>query len=388
MNTEWITAAARLQAQQQAFALVSVLRVQPPASAKAGDKALVTADGAIHGWIGGGCAQPAVIKTVRQALQDGQPRTIRITPTDTTEERTLGDVLEFGMACHSGGTLELFIDPVLPAAQLTVVGDSPLARALVELAPRVGFDVSVVAEGASAEHFPEARRVLGSDAPAQVSTVLAAGGFVVVATQGRRDLQGLKAALALQPRGLWFVASARKAGVLKETLLAGGEDAAKVAAIRAPAGQPIGAQTAEEIALTVLVAVVAARRAPGPALGTSDTFNASGTSSAAARLDSTAQADPASTLEMAQLSDGPGTPISEALGAAPAPAKSCCGGAARKVAAPAWAEASASAAGLSATPVAEAGPSPRLKAAAPAAPAAEAPASGTGAAPQKSCCAG
>jgi xanthine dehydrogenase accessory factor len=233
-----------------------------PVIQKAGDKALVTADGAIHGWIGGGCAQPAVIKTVRAALADGQPRTIRITPTDETAERTLGDVLEFGMACHSGGTLELFIDPVLPAAHLTVLGDSPVARALSVLAPRVGFTVAVVADGATAPDFPDAQTVLPSDDPASVCAALPAAGFAVVATQGRRDLQGLKAALALQPRTLWFVASARKAGVLKESLIASGEDAARVAAIVAPAGEPIGAQTAEEIALTVLVAVVAARRAP------------------------------------------------------------------------------------------------------------------------------
>lgn len=303
MNTEWIAAAARLQAQQQPFALVSVLRVQPPASAKAGDKALVTADGAIHGWIGGGCAQPAVIKTVRAALADGQPRSIRITPTEETAERTLGDVLEFGMACHSGGTLELFIDPVLPAAHLTVLGDSPVARALSVLAPRVGFTVAVVAEGATAHDFPDAQTVLSSDDPTSVGATLPAAGFAVVATQGRRDLQGLKAALALQPRTLWFVASARKAGVLKQSLLASGEDAARVAAIVAPAGEPIGAQTAEEIALTVLVAVVAARRAP------------------------LAAAAPVAVA-------GPDT---EAV--APTTAKSCCGGAAKKAAAPAEAEA-------------------------------------------------
>ena len=133
-RNDWIANATRLQAEDRAFALVTVLRAQAPTSAKAGDKALVTADGQIHGWIGGGCAQPAVVKTVRQALASGQPQSIRIAPTDETAERSLGDVLEFGMACHSGGTLELFIDPVLPAAHLTVLGDSPVARALSVLA--------------------------------------------------------------------------------------------------------------------------------------------------------------------------------------------------------------------------------------------------------------
>jgi xanthine dehydrogenase accessory factor len=261
MNTnDWIAQAARLQAAQHAFALVTVLRAQAPTSAKAGDKALVTADGQIHGWIGGGCAQPAVVKTVRQALADGHPQTIRIAPTDATAERSLGDVLEFGMACHSGGTLELFVDPILPATQLTVFGDSPVARALVGLAPRVGLRVALVAEGALASDHPDAAAVINSDDADRVRKQLDSGGYAVVATQGRRDLQGLKAALAVMPSHLWFVASERKAGVLRQSLVAAGEDASGVARIIAPAGESIGAQTPEEIALSVLAAVVAARR--------------------------------------------------------------------------------------------------------------------------------
>jgi xanthine dehydrogenase accessory factor len=259
-RNNWIAHAARLEAQDRAFALVTVLRAQAPTSAKAGDKALVTADGKIHGWIGGGCAQPAVLKTVREALADGLPRSIRIAPTDETMERTLGDVLEFGMACHSGGTLELFIDPVLPAVLLTVIGDSPVARALTGLATRLGLRVALAAEHASASDYPEASMVLGSDDPLELQTKLGAGGLVVVATQGKRDLQGLKAALGLKPSTLWFVASERKANVLRESLLASGEDALRVAAIVAPAGQAVGAHTPEEIALSVLAAVVAVRR--------------------------------------------------------------------------------------------------------------------------------
>lgn len=263
---EWITQAARLQSAEQAFALVTVLSAQAPSSGKAGDKAVVTADGQIHGWIGGGCAQPAVIQTVRRALRDGQPRKIRIAPSEQSAERELGDVLEFGMACHSGGTLELFIDPVLPPATLTVVGDSPVARALVSLAPRVGLRVAVVAQGAVAADFPDADTVQGSDELSAQGTAWACTPFVVVATQGRRDVQGLKAALAMQPQGLWLVASAKKAQVLLASLLASGEDPAAVARIVAPAGESIGAQTPEEIALSVLSSVVAARRGRQPQL--------------------------------------------------------------------------------------------------------------------------
>ena len=266
MSTPDVFAAAqRLQAAGRPYALVSVVRAQAPASARPGDKAVVTADGHIDGWVGGGCAQPAVLRTVRSALQDGRARMIRIAPSAEGEERDLGDVLEFGMACHSGGTLELFIDPVLPQARLLVIGDSPVARALAGLAPRVGFAVAVAAQGAAAEAFPDARPLFASDDAAALAAAIAPGAFVVVATQGRRDVQGLRAALAVGARQISFVASERKASVLKQSLVAAGSDAAAVAAIRAPAGYPIAAETPEEIALSVLAAVVAARRQAGAA---------------------------------------------------------------------------------------------------------------------------
>ena len=268
-----LAAAQRLQQQETDFCLVSVLRVQAPASARPGDKAVVTAQGIAAGWIGGGCAQPAVLRTVRQALADGRARMIRIAPTaSTAEPRELDDVLEFGMACHSGGTLELFIDPVLPRSRLVVIGDSPVAVALAGLAPRVGLSVTVVAHGADAARFADAGQVLANDEPAVLAEAIAPGSLVVVATQGRRDVQGLRAALALQAHSVWLVASTRKAQVLKDALVAAGHDAAAVGAIVAPAGfqmaEQMGAHTPEEVALSVLAAVVAARRRGRPAAPT------------------------------------------------------------------------------------------------------------------------
>lgn len=325
-----LATAQRLQQNDQAFALVSVLRVQAPASARPGDKAIVTADGIVQGWIGGGCAQPAVLRTVRQALVDGVARVIRIAPETRAGDggaapaRALGeefndvldDVLEFGMACHSGGTLELFIDPVLPRASLTVIGDSPVAVALADLAPRVGLQVNVVAQGAQAERFASAAQVLASDDAAGVAAQVAPGSFVVVATQGRRDVQGLRAALALQARQVWLVASARKAQVLKGALVAAGADAAQVAAIVAPAGQPIGAHTPEEVALSVLAAVVAARRQ-----GAAPVAGATRESSTAAR-----GADPSSAPALTP--PAPALLPAMAVSTAPEPSarSSCCGG--------------------------------------------------------------
>jgi xanthine dehydrogenase accessory factor len=303
-SIDWLLSAQRLKAQSQPFALVSVVRVEAPTSARPGDKAIVTEDGRIDGWIGGGCAQPAVIRTVRQALQDGRSRLIRIAPAAEGSERDLGDVLEFGMACHSGGTLELFIDPVLPAHHLVVIGDSPVAVSLAELAPRVGLTVTVIAHDAEAARFPDASRVVASDdAVADVPP----NAFVVVATQGRRDLQGLRAALSLRARKVFFVASARKAQVLRDSLLQSGSDGADVAAIVAPAGQTIGAQTPQEIALSVLADVIAARRADPAALAVED-----------------AATEPAVAIPAKRVI----TPLPEM----PAMAGSCCGGGATPVA--------------------------------------------------------
>jgi len=270
LPSDLLAAAQQLQQQQQPYALVTVLRAQAPASARPGDKALVTAQGFVHGWIGGGCAQPAVLRTVAKALQDGRARMIRIAPAEAGApggpgdgrdlHEVLGDVLQFGMSCHSGGTLELFVDPMLPAERLVVIGDSPVAVALAGLASRVGLQVIAVAQGADAGRFADAQQVLATDDAGALAAQIAPGSFVVVATQGRRDVQGLRAALALQARQVWFVASARKAQVLRASLVEAGHDAAAVRAIVAPAGQSIGAQTPEEIALSVLAAVVAARR--------------------------------------------------------------------------------------------------------------------------------
>lgn len=210
-----------------------------------------------------------------------------------------------------------------------------MARALVGLAPRVGLRVAVVAQGAQAADFPDADTVLDSDEASQVCARLSSP-FVVVATQGRRDLQGLKAALALQPQGLWFVASARKAGVLLESLVASGEDPAAVARIVAPAGDFMGAQTPEEIALSVLTSVVAARRGREPA---APAAQAALTGSMASSVSSAAPSSVAASAAVSSscCSTTGATEPKEAASAktvAPVAASSCCGGSKKAAAAP------------------------------------------------------
>jgi len=257
MNSDAVLEMAmNLQAAGRPFALVTVVRCESPTSAKPGAKAVVDADGVIHGWIGGGCAQPAVIKTARQALADGQPRLIRISPEH--HEVSEAGVTEFGMVCHSGGTLDIFIDPVVARPALLIIGASPAAQSLCALASRTGFSVTCASPGADRELFPDAVQVM--DGPELTGLDAAAPRFVVVATQGKRDEPGLEAALGSGAGYIAFIASERKAGKLRQYLKERGHDSDRVDAIVSPAGLEIGAVTPEEIALSVLAGLVQARR--------------------------------------------------------------------------------------------------------------------------------
>ncbi len=254
-----IEKAARLKADHRPFALVTVVRCESPTSAKPGAKAVVEPDGVIQGWIGGGCAQPAVIKMAKQALKDGQPRLIRISPSKSTDIDE--GILDFGMTCHSGGTLDIFIDPIIPRPVLLIIGASPTAQSLSTLAQKVGFSVTAAFPGADRELFPDAERIIdGLDVNSHLSCKPS---FVVVATQGKRDEQGLEAALSTGADFIAFVASERKADKLKDYLKERGHDGEKVDAILSPAGIEIGAITPEEVALSVLAGLVKERRQLG-----------------------------------------------------------------------------------------------------------------------------
>jgi len=247
--------AGQLKAAGKAFAIVTVVRSEAPTSAKPGAKAIVHADGTLEGWIGGGCAQPAVLKSVRQALSEGKPCLIRISP-ERTDDPEAG-VIEFGMACHSGGTLDIFIDPVTARPVLLIIGASPAGQMLSVLARQVGFEVHAASTDATRDLFPQADRVFDK----LEGIAVTAPAFIVVATQGKRDEAGLEAALATGAEYIAFISSHRKAAKLKDYLRERGHDRERVDAIVAPAGVMSGAVTPEEIALSVLTGVVQARRA-------------------------------------------------------------------------------------------------------------------------------
>ena len=247
----------RLRGEGEAYAVATVVRSVNLTSAKPGAKAIISRDGEIAGWIGGGCAQPAVRKAARAALGDGRPRLIRIKPGE--DEAAEVGIEEYEAHCHSGGTLDIFIEPVLPAPTLVVIGASPVGQALAKLARQVGFSVMAAVRAGDAALYADADEVVeGFDLPPVPEGLRR---FVVVATQGRGDREGLTAALDAGADWIAFIASHRKGRALKEELIADGADADAVERVQAPAGLDIGALTPEEIAVSILAEIVRDHRA-------------------------------------------------------------------------------------------------------------------------------
>jgi xanthine dehydrogenase accessory factor len=263
--------AAELSAAGRPYAFATVVAVARPTSARPGAHGIVHPDGSIEGWVGGSCAQPVVVREALHALADGQPRLLRLSKDGPGEGRRADGIIELVMSCHSGGTLEIYVEPNLPRPLLWVAGITPIAGALVELGAAAGFRVTLFDPIADASAFPAAAEVRTDTN--LVAVQREASPYVVVATQGQWDEEALAGALRRDARYVGLVASptravAVRAWLREETGLA--EE--RLAALRAPAGMDIGAETAEEVALSILAELIQVRRgradfvaSPGPA---------------------------------------------------------------------------------------------------------------------------
>jgi xanthine dehydrogenase accessory factor len=246
------------------FALATVVRTVAATAAKAGAKAVILSDGTIsEGWIGGGCARAAVLQAARESLLDGKPRLVSVQPPQSLNEQGFAaDEERQGVRfvknmCPSQGTMDIFVEPVLPYPQIVICGSSPVATAIAKLARRIGFVITVCAPAGEQASFAEAdRRIEGFELPKDEG----ARRFVVISTQGRGDEAALRAALAVEAEYLAFVGSRKKAEVLKAKLSAAGISAERLAKLKAPAGLDLGAITPDEIALSILAEIVAVRR--------------------------------------------------------------------------------------------------------------------------------
>jgi xanthine dehydrogenase accessory factor len=257
-HADWLAEAEALARRGEPFAVATVVRCERPTSAKPGAKALIRQDGTVSGWIGGSCAEPVAVKEALGALEDGEPRFLVLVGKGGAPLGRAEGVREYTMACHSGGTLEIFVEPVLPKPVLVIVGSGPVVETLAGLAAAARFGVTVVEPESPAPERLAGARVgdgLGS-VPVTPRTA------VVVATHGRFDEDALEQALRSEADYVSLVASPTRARAVLESLRARAIPEDRLRHLKAPAGLDLGAVTPEEIAVSILAEIVARRRRP------------------------------------------------------------------------------------------------------------------------------
>ncbi len=232
-NDKLLEMARELNRGGEAYALVTVVRAVAPTSAYLGAQAIVLADGTLHGWIGGGCTKSVVIGAAQGAIENGEPKLVRISNDRILPEE---DVEQYTMSCASNGTVELFIQPYSARSALCVLGSTPAADEARFLAQRL--------------------RIRLTETPGEAPVVL-------VATQGQGDEEALEAALCSPAKHVLMIASRRKAEKLCAVMRMRGVDESQLARLQAPAGPDAGAKTPGEIALVAIVAVLALLRGRG-----------------------------------------------------------------------------------------------------------------------------
>jgi xanthine dehydrogenase accessory factor len=250
MFDQFLTKAAELLAAGEPFAVAVVVRYEAPISGKPGDKAIVTTNGEVWGWVGGGCAQPVVVKEALKAIESGEPQLIRMSASPSSEK----GIVDYTMTCHSGGTLEIYIEPVLPKPHIVILGRSPVGQILAKLSKAINFTVAIAAPAAQPESFPDVDS-LRTDLNLSGMQIRPQT-FIVIATQGEQDEEALEQALKTNASYVTFVASRTKAAKVLESLRRRGIPAEQVARVKAPAGLSIRATSPEEIAVSILAKIV------------------------------------------------------------------------------------------------------------------------------------
>jgi xanthine dehydrogenase accessory factor len=255
MMTRALTRRAQeLAAQGAAFVTATVVRVQHPTSVEPGSVALVHGDGTIEGFVGGVCAEHSVRLYSLKAIESGEPVLLRILPDgpegSANEDADAGQEVsnEDGTVtvqnpCLSGGAIEVFLEPVLPAPRVLVVGDTPIASALRSLGPELDLEI-VAADG-------------GGNGISELT-----GGelALVVAAHGRDEVEALRRGLEANLPYVGLVASRKRGAAMIEELRADGVTDQLLDALETPAGIEISARTSAEIALSILAQIVSVRR--------------------------------------------------------------------------------------------------------------------------------
>ena len=235
--------ASELARQGQAFALATVVWRQGPSSGQLGSRAIITADGEVHGWIGGACAEPTVIREARQVIAEGEPRLLLLGTPDQFGQKVPDGMTVVPIACQSEGALEVFIEPVQPVPRLVIVGRSPMAQTLAALADALGWRAAVL------------------DGPAFTAADADPATMVVVATQGHGDEDAMEQAVLARPAYLGLVASHRRGAVVLGYLADRGLPKDQLDRVHVPAGLDLGRTSHREIAVAILAELVQLRAA-------------------------------------------------------------------------------------------------------------------------------
>jgi xanthine dehydrogenase accessory factor len=235
--------ASELSRSGETFALATVVWRQGPSSSKQGSRAIITAAGELDGWIGGACAEPVVIREARQVMADGKARLILLGTPDQFGAAVPDGMTVVPISCQSEGALEVYIEPVFPVPHLVIVGSSPMARTLAELAKALGWRVDLVSQ----PDFQPGRADERS--------------MVVVATQGHGDEDMIERAAAMRPAYLGLVASRKRSEAVLGYLAERGVPREELDRVHAPAGLDLGRTTHEEMAVAILAELVQLRAA-------------------------------------------------------------------------------------------------------------------------------
>jgi xanthine dehydrogenase accessory factor len=233
--------AGQLARSGEAFALATVVWRQGPSSSKQGSRAIITSDGELHGWIGGACAEPVVIREAKQVMADGNARLILLGTPDQFGTAVPEGMTVVPISCQSEGALEVYIEPVLPVPHLVIVGRSPMASTLADLSRALGWCTDLVAVQEFAPGHADKRSM------------------VVVATQGHGDEDMIERAVAMRPAYLGLVASRKRAEAVLGYLADRGLPQDQLDRVHAPAGLDLGRTSHEEIAVAILAQLVQLR---------------------------------------------------------------------------------------------------------------------------------
>jgi len=256
-----LSEAAELARRGEAFALATVVWRQGPSSSQQGARAIITAAGELRGWIGGACAEPAVIREAQRVIATGEAKLLLL-----GSPEQFGSAAQFGstgqpdstgqfggavpdgmlvvpISCSSDGALEVYIEPVVPVPHLVIVGHSPMARTLAQLAKTLGWRTDLV------------------DGPDFTSADADELSMIVVASQGHNDEGLLERAIAARPAYLGLVGSRKRGMAVLGYLADRGVPQDQLERVRVPAGLDLGSTTHQEIAVAILAELVQLRAA-------------------------------------------------------------------------------------------------------------------------------